>query len=92
LLSAKPHLDWCYILIGFLFEKFENAEQTSSFQVVLESSNDPDHVDGNVEFRCNDACGDAVGDDSIIIRLNSSRASHGVALLATQLQVASQGT
>jgi hypothetical protein len=47
---------------------------------------------GNVECRCNDACGEAVGDDSIVICLNGSRASHGVALLATQSQVASQGT
>jgi hypothetical protein len=29
--------------------KFPSADQTSSFQVVLESSNDQDHADGNVQ-------------------------------------------
>jgi hypothetical protein len=41
---------------------FRSSEQTLSFQVVLESSIDQDHADGNVECRGTNASGDSVGD------------------------------
>jgi hypothetical protein len=48
-----------------------SATQTSSLQVVLESSNDQDHADGNVECRGTDASKEA-GDDSNVNCLNGS--------------------
>jgi hypothetical protein len=60
--------------------KFLSAEQKSSMQV-LESSNDQDHADGNVE-RCGiDRLEEAIGDGKVIC-LNSPCASHGVAQVA----------
>jgi hypothetical protein len=46
------------------------VEQTSSLQVILESSNDQDHADENDEWRGNDASKAAVGTDSDITHLN----------------------
>jgi predicted carbohydrate-binding protein with CBM5 and CBM33 domain len=66
--------------------------QTSSLQVVLESSNDQDHAHGNVECLGADASGVALGDDSNEICLDGSCASHGLAQVAIDSKVASQGT
>jgi hypothetical protein len=49
----------CWASVG----KFLSADQKSSMQV-LESSNDQDHADGNVECRGIDASGENIGDDS----------------------------
>jgi hypothetical protein len=68
------------------------AEQTSSFWVVWESSNDQDHADGNVECRCTAASGEVIGNDMNAICLSASRASHVVAHVVIHSQVASQGT
>jgi hypothetical protein len=43
---------------------FESAEQTSSLQVVLESSNNQDHADGAAECRGKVASREAVGSDT----------------------------
>jgi hypothetical protein len=75
--------------------KYVSAERTLSLQVVLESSNDRDHADGNFECCGTDASEEAFGDDNNIICLNGSRVSqcdsHGVAQVAIHSQVASQG-
>jgi hypothetical protein len=44
---------WTFVtyLCTLVFHLFRFSEQTSSLQVVLESSNDQDHADGNVECR-----------------------------------------
>jgi hypothetical protein len=47
--------------------KFLSANQESSLQV-LESFNDQDHTDGNVECRGIDVSEEAIGDDSNVIR------------------------
>jgi hypothetical protein len=56
----QPLLNPRYILAELLFAilfAILSSEQTSSLQVVLESSNDQDHADGNAECRCPDASG-----------------------------------
>jgi hypothetical protein len=46
------------------------AEQTSSLQVVLESSNDQYHADENDGCQSKDASGDAVGNDNNVHSLD----------------------
>jgi hypothetical protein len=53
---------------------------------VLDSSNDQDHADGNVESSGID------GDDGNAICFNAPRASHGVANVTIHSQVTYQGT
>jgi hypothetical protein len=57
--------------------------------VVLECSNDQDHADGMVNVA--NASGNAFDGDSNVTRFNGSHTSHGVAQVANQSQVASQG-
>jgi hypothetical protein len=57
----------------------------------IAASNDQDHAHGKIEWRGIDASKHAVGDDSNVIRLNASHASHGEAQVTIHLQVASQG-
>jgi hypothetical protein len=71
---------------------FPSAEQTSSLQVVLESSNNEDRPAGNGECHSTDASWDAAGSDSNVTRSNSSRMSHGAAHFMIPSQVACQGT
>jgi hypothetical protein len=70
--------------------KSPRAEQTPSFQVVLESLNDQDHADGHAE--CADASAEAGGDDSNAICSSGTGASHSVAQANIHSQVTSQGT
>jgi hypothetical protein len=67
--------------------KFSSAGQKSSMQP-LESSNDQDQANGNVERRGIDASEEAIGDGSDELCLNAPRASQ----VANNSQVASQGT
>jgi hypothetical protein len=82
--KSMLHTDWTSVC------KFLSVEHTSRLQVALESSYDKDHADGNVERRGTDASKEAVGDDSSVICLSGSRASHGVAQVAMHSQVGSQ--
>jgi hypothetical protein len=60
---------------------------------VVQSSNDQDHADGNVERHSIDASEKAAGDDSNVLCLNASCASNGVAPNSDSLsRVACQGT
>jgi hypothetical protein len=67
------------------------AEQKSSAQGV-QSSNDQDHADGDVEDRSLDASKEAIGNDGNVICVKPPRVSHGVTRFAIHLQVASRGT
>jgi hypothetical protein len=58
--SAKSMLHTCWTSVC----NFRSAEQISSLQMFLESSNDQDHADGNVECRGTGASREAAGDDS----------------------------
>jgi hypothetical protein len=71
--------------------KFLRAEQKSSMQV-LESSNNYDHADGNVERRGIGAPREGIGDDSNVGCLNAPHASHAVAQVAFHSHVASHVT
>jgi hypothetical protein len=55
--------------------KFLSAEQKSSVQL-LESSNNQEHADGNVQRRGIDDSEEAIGGDSHVICLNAPVAMH----------------
>jgi hypothetical protein len=85
--SKKPSLIHASCILVFCSKKSQSsAEQTSCLQVVLQSSNDHDHVDGSDERPRRPSVVMAM------TQFKGARASHGVAQVAIRSHVASQGT